>query len=205
MRRFFAPLAVAALIGLPVQNAAAQTNFSLFSQFGVANTINYLPFTVTTAGTFTINTSGLNSIDPMILLFSGTSLTGAGLGALLAGNDDGAVAQAGYNVCSGAGGTCHSQILSFLGAGNFTLALGTYDLPEADARAGSSTFKDGNYNSAYCSDAGSYATCNYTVTVSSQDGIASETVPEPSTVALLTAGLLGIGGLVRRRRNVTAA
>jgi len=205
MNRLLAPIAVAALVLLPSQNAAAQTNFSQLSQYSPTTTINYLPFTVTTAGSFTMNTSGLNNIDPMILLFSGTSLNGAGLGALLAFNDDGAAAQAGWNVCSGAAGTCHSSILSALGVGDYTLALGTYNLPEADARAGQSTFSDANYGQPYCNANEDYSTCNYTINITSEDGTATSTVPEPSTVVLVAAGMLGMGGLVRRRRNAPQA
>jgi len=54
---------------------------------------------------------------PMISLFSGFSNTGAGLGAWLGGNDDGGPAQAGFNICSGAGHSCHSYLASFLGTG----------------------------------------------------------------------------------------
>jgi hypothetical protein len=181
----------------------AQTNISQNAQFSSSSTVLYLPFTVTTGGLFDMYTSGLNHLDPMLLLFQGTSTNGSGLGALLNSNDDGGVAQPGWNVCTGAGGTCHSRIFVPLATGDYTLAYGIYNLTEGEARAGSSNFgpqdvPGGQYPTPYCNAQGDYSSCNYDVSIVSRDGIVT---PEPASLTLLATGLIGIAGAASRRRK----
>jgi hypothetical protein len=205
MRRIASGLALAGLFVTAPSVAMSQTNINEHAQFSPTSTIQYLPFTVTTGGMFDMSTSGLNHLDPMLLLFQGTSLDGSGLGALLSFNDDGAVAQAGWNVCTGALGTCHSRIFTSLATGDYTLAYGIYNLTEAEARAGSSNFgpqdvPGGQYPQPYCNATGDYSSCNYDVSLFSRDGVATVT-PEPASLTLFATGLLGVIGAARRKRN----
>lgn len=110
--------------------------------------------------------------DPVIYLFAGTP---GMLGTVLAADDDGG---SGYN----------SFLSRYLEGGTYTVAVGRYRFYEDEARTG---FMD-------TSDMAG------TLSVTSTRGIATAsmaTVPEPSTYALLAAGLAGLAAAHRRRRT----
>ena len=200
MRRIAARLALAGLFVIAPSVAMSQTNISQNAQFSPSSTVQYLPFAVSTGGTFNLFTSGIAPLDPMIMLFSGASTNGAGLGALLASDDDGGAAQPGWNQCTGAGGTCHSLITSPLGIGDYTLVFSVYQLTEAEARSGVSNFGLDQPRSDYCMADGNWSDCNYDVNIVSRDGVATVT-PEPASITLFATGLLGVIGAARRKRN----
>lgn len=198
MRRLLASFAVAALLLAPPKAASAQTTINYNAQFGPSSTVLYLPFYVSTPGAFSIFTSGLNHIDPMIWLFSGTGLT-----TPIGVNDDGAFTspQPGWNICSGSFGTCNSLINTPLASGNYTVAMSVYDFTLAEAQSGSSNFNnDPPPYPDYCNDGGNWASCSYMLTISSADGLATVT-PEPASLVLLGTGLVGLSGMIRRRRQ----
>jgi hypothetical protein len=197
MRRFLTPLVIAGTLAATAP-ASAQTNFTVNAQFSPASTVLYLPFHVFTGGTFNFLTiSGFNQIDPMLRLYTGLSTTGAGLGGLVAVDDDGAPATPGWNDCTGAGGQCNALISALLGVGNYTLAMSVWDFTDLEARTGASSWNDGHQN--YCSNDGNWADCNYDVKVWSENGTAA--VPEPASMVLMATGLAGIGAWRRRRQN----
>jgi hypothetical protein len=203
MRRIAARLTLAGLLVAAPSVSMSQTNINQNAQFSSSSTVLYLPFTVTSGGAFDMYTSGLNHLDPMLLLFEGTSTNGSGLGVLRASNDDGGMAQLGWNVCTGAGGTCHSRIFMPLATGDYTLAYGIYNLTETEARNGSSNFgpqdvPGGQYPTPYCNVTGDFSSCNYDVHILSQDGTVA---PEPASITLMATGLLGLFGVALRKRN----
>ena len=136
MRPAVSRLALAGWLVTAPSVAMSQTSIDQFAQFSPGSTVQYLPFNVAVPGMFDMYTSGLNHLDPMIRLFLGASSTGSGLGTSLAFNDDGGLAQAGWNACAGAGGTCHSRINMALATGDYTMIYGVFNLREAEARAG---------------------------------------------------------------------
>jgi hypothetical protein len=203
MRRLFASFAVGGLLLAQPQAVNAQTNINYNAQFGPSSTVLYLPFYVSTPGAFSIFTSGLNHIDPMIWLFAGT-----GLSTPIGVNDDGAFtsAQPGWNICTGTpNGSCNSLINIGLAPGDYTVAMSVYNFTLAEAQSGSSNFNnDPPPYPDYCNDGGNWASCSYTLTINSADGVATVT-PEPASLVLLGTGVVGLGGMIRRRRQARLA
>lgn len=179
------------LLGRP---AVAQTNLS------EAITLNppavpwaYTQFTVTTAGNFNLFTIspvftpvwGYRN-DPEIFLFNGSSSNGAGLGTLIASNRDG-----GYE-CGSLDNYYDPCIYrQLLGLGNFTLATGLYFSQESEAR-------NNTYSSGYFDDTQNH---DLTVRITSDDGVAINTVPEPASMSLIAGGLVALFGVSRWRRR----
>lgn len=186
-------LTVAAAAAVPAQ---AQVTFNSTAYFNDAATVIFTAFTVSVGGTFSLYTTGGAPIDPMIHLYSGYATTGAGLGALIAMDDDSG---------SPSGSWYNSVITTGLAAGSYTMAWSMFSLSEAEARAGY------NADGAYCGPAETSA-CQYDIHITSGDGAArdfyttggpgSATVPEPMTMVLMGSGLVGIGLARRRRREV---
>jgi hypothetical protein len=78
--------------------------------------------------------------------------------------------------------------------------LSVFDFLEAEARAGYATFGADQARADYCNVGGDWSTCNYDAYITSEAGVASLT-PEPASFVLLGTGVVGLGGIVRRRRR----
>jgi hypothetical protein len=173
-----------------------------------ANDVALLSFTLTSTADVDIQTwgyggtgaaqGGVNAagdvvaaggFDPYISWFSG-----AGDGAtFLASADDG--------LCppGTASPACHDATLhlSALAAGDYTLAVGTFGNMSFAENHGSGSLGDGFIGLGNYADASSATvrSAHYAVDIRS-DGIPA--VPEPSSLALLGAGLLLVAGRLRR-------
>jgi hypothetical protein len=179
-----AVLAVAAL-ALAGSTADAQTSYGSTAALSPTQSVRYVPFVVTTAGTFRFYTQATN-VDPQIFLFEGTP---GAFGALLDNNDDGCFEP----LCPllDGGARRNALITESLNPGDFTLAVSLYSFDEAEARAG--------VNDAVMVDV------DFPFTIDSQDGSATfgqiSTVPEPSSYVLMASGLVGLLGVRRWRRT----
>lgn len=140
-------------------------------------------------GTLTITgnaTSG--SLDPNMFLFS---VTGAGIRV----DDD-----------SGSG--ANAQIVASIAAGTYYIGIGDYPMQAVDTDGsqwnGGLATNDtppGSFGIlSYIRNTSGIATGNYSILLSISTGEASG-VPEPMTLGLLGAGLIGLGAAARRRRQ----
>ena len=178
----------------------AQTNLTA-NRTLVAGGVSLTSFTVTTAGIFDMWTTpqtfpaGSTPFDPQMYLFSGIGTGGTNL----ASDDDGCASFLAQ--CGPSASSSNSIINDFaLGVGDYTLAVGAFSFTQAEAVTG---VNPGNIG------AGLYAVRIASNSTFNPPGVAYGTatligadtvVPEPSTIALLASGLLGVGGIARRRR-----
>ena len=178
-----AVLAVAAL-ALASSSANAQTNYGSTAALSPTQSVRYVPFVVTTAGSFRFYTQATD-VDPQIFLFEGTP---GAFGALLGENDDSCFEPLCPLLDSGA--RRNALITRSLDAGDFTLAVSLYPLTETEARAGVNDIGPGS--------------ADFPIMIDSQDGSATfeqiSTVPEPSSYLLMASGLVGLLGVRRWRR-----
>ena len=132
--------------------------------------------------------------DTMLFLYNSA-------GTLLAQSDDGI----GVPTDPTTGLASDAAFSIGLGAGAYTLAVTQYDnFALGDLSAGFSRAGSGNFTpaltgcsaTAFCDTSGAARTAHYAINVSA--------VPEPSTVALMLAGLAAMTGLHRRRKHRSA-
>jgi len=187
MKKLALPLMGA--ITLVAATAPAAANIVVVNDTVEAHAVDYIAFNYT-GGAISLFTIGdwfgpsLPLLDPMIRLFADDgSPFGALTGALLGTADD----DIGLN-----------PVLNFgsLAAGDYILAVGSFNLTEAEARSGGADrpFIDADY----------IATLSGSGHITLNAGPVSPAVPEPATWAMLVGGF-ALAGLAMRRSATRVA
>jgi hypothetical protein len=190
----------------------------------IASTVDHWGFTVDTAGVVTIDMLSWEStgvsytdvnhdgegtyFDTFIHLFNNDGALD--VGDLVASNDDFNNFSTGESRTDGSITSLDSYLSLALNAGDYILAVGSYNLTLEDAVDGvnettSNHLKgwDDNANSVFDADHGDYQiTWSGDVTMTSDPGTGGA-VPEPSSLAIFGLGALGLiaGRMGRRKRS----
>lgn len=176
LRRLFTALSFIASIGFAGTLQAAPVLHTEAHTLNNASPYGLTHFTVTTAGVFQVYTMG-PTIDPYIELFADT-------GVFTDGNKLGAADDnCSYAICGPAGSFYNGIIEMQLEVGNYVAAITDC----CSSLTSPNTTRNGRVDVA-------------SIVIASNTGrISLQTVPEPGSLALVGASLLGLA-LVRRRR-----
>lgn len=158
------------LCTLPFTASAIVVNSSV-----EANTVDYSYFSIDTDSQVRIETLNTTTFDPMMYLFHDNgSLDSTDL---IASNDN--------------GGTGYDALIdTYLGAGDYVVAIGDAPLTLEEAVSGSNS-----------GSSGQGLPTEYQLEITATTANVTVGIPEPSTLALLGLGLMGVVAARRRRTS----